>query len=42
MEDIHPTTEQQDTPDLPFNPDLVEALSLYDLIDEDMNYPNWA
>lgn len=27
---------------LPYiNPEVIEAESLYDLIDEDMNYPDW-
>jgi len=26
---------------LPFNPELVYAQALYDLIDEDMKYPYW-
>lgn len=27
--------------ELPFNPELVYAQALYDLIDEDMKYPYW-
>jgi len=27
---------------MPFmNPDVIEAESIYDMIDEDMNYPDW-
>jgi|694.fasta_scaffold26489_14 hypothetical protein len=27
--------------ELPFNPELVMAHALYDLIDEDLSYPYW-
>lgn len=28
---------------IPFmNPEVIEAESLYDLIDEDMNFPDWS